>query len=84
MNDTLKTNAVRPAIACHTELDDNPSASGQASEQEIEYRTLMRKFWFAAIISIPVMFFSYPDFIPGLRDWMPMATPYFSAGVISY
>ncbi|MFQ5775662.1 MAG: heavy metal translocating P-type ATPase [Kiloniellaceae bacterium] len=36
-----------------------------------EYRTLMRKFWFAAAISVPVMVFSYPDLIPGLREWMP-------------
>jgi Cu+-exporting ATPase len=34
----------------------------------------MRKFWFAAAISIPVMAFSYPDLIPGLRDWMPMGS----------
>jgi len=40
-----------------------------ASEQE--YRTLMRKFWFAAAVSIPVMALSYPDLIPGLREWMP-------------
>ena len=45
-----------------------------ASEQEIEYRSLMRKFWFAAVISVPVMIFSYPDFFPGLRDWMPMGS----------
>lgn len=43
-----------------------------ANEQE--YRSLMRKFWFAAAISIPVMVFSYPDLIPGLRDWMPMGS----------
>ena len=49
---------VYPAIAFHTKLDDNPSVSGQASEQEIDYRSLMRKFWFASIISIPVMFFN--------------------------
>ncbi len=36
-----------------------------------EYHTLLRKFWFAAIVSVPVMVLSYPDFIPGLRDWMP-------------
>ncbi len=41
---------------------------------EDEYRTLMRKFWFAAAISIPVMALSYPDLIPGLRDWMPMGS----------
>src|SRR6516165_7560665 len=39
-----------------------------------EYRTLMRKFWFAAAISVPVMALSYPDLIPGLRDWMPMGS----------
>jgi len=36
-----------------------------------EYRTLMRKFWFAAVVSLPVMALSYPDLIPGLREWMP-------------
>ncbi|HWP48661.1 MAG TPA: heavy metal translocating P-type ATPase [Candidatus Limnocylindrales bacterium] len=36
-----------------------------------EYQTLMRKFWFAAIVSLPVIVFSYPDLIPGLREWMP-------------
>jgi Cu+-exporting ATPase len=39
---------------------------------EEEYRTLKRKFWFAAAISVPVMALSYPNLIPGLRDWMPM------------
>jgi len=50
------------------------SVDRHADEQAREYRGLMRKFWFAAVISIPVMFFSYPDFIPGLRDWMPMGS----------
>ena len=35
-----------------------------------EYSTLLRKFWFAAIISLPVIVFSYPQFFPGLRDWL--------------
>ena len=34
----------------------------------------MRKFWFAAAVSVPVMALSYPDLIPGLRDWMPMGS----------
>lgn len=50
------------------------SVDRHASEQLAEYKGLMRKFWFAAIISIPVMVFSYPDFIPGLREWMPMGS----------
>ena len=45
----------------------------EAANEE-EYRTLMRKFWFAAAVSVPVMALSYPDMIPGLRDWMPMGS----------
>jgi Cu+-exporting ATPase len=39
--------------------------------RENEYSSLMRKFWFAAIVAAPVMVLSYPDLIPGLREWMP-------------
>ncbi len=39
--------------------------------REREYAALMRKFWFAAIVSVPVMALSYPDLIPGLRERMP-------------
>ncbi|HEY3328002.1 MAG TPA: heavy metal translocating P-type ATPase [Novimethylophilus sp.] len=46
----------------------------QESEQAAEYTGLMRKFWLAAVISVPVMIFSYPDLIPGLREWMPMGS----------
>jgi len=56
-----------PKIDPNAEVLDPAEA---ANEQE--YRTLMRKFWFAAVISIPVMALSYPDLVPGLRDWMPM------------
>ncbi len=35
-----------------------------------EYATLIHKFWFAAFISLPVIVFSYPQFFPGLRDWL--------------
>jgi Cu+-exporting ATPase len=45
----------------------------EAANEE-EYRTLMRKFWFAAAISILAMALSYPDLVPGLRDWMPMGS----------
>jgi len=58
-----------PKIAPDAEVLDPAEA---ANEQE--YRTLMRKFWFAAAVSIPVMALSYPDLVPGLRDWMPMGS----------
>ncbi len=36
-----------------------------------EYRTLMRKFWLAASVSVPVIIFSYPSFLPVLSDLLP-------------
>ncbi len=58
--------AVKQAVEAETDPE-------QVASQE-EYRTLMRKFWVAAAISAPVMALSYPDLIPGLRDWMPMGS----------
>src|SRR3974390_729540 len=58
-----------PKIDPNAEVLDPAEAAN-----EEEYRTLMRKFWFAAIVSIPVMALSYPDMVPGLRDWMPMGS----------
>lgn len=46
-----------------TEADD-PDAETEARERL--YRTLLRKFWFAAIIALPVMYFSYPELFPGI------------------
>lgn len=50
-----------------------PLDPAEAANEE-EYRSLMRKVWFAAAVSVPVMALSYPDLIPGLRDWMPMGS----------
>ncbi|MCB0103642.1 MAG: heavy metal translocating P-type ATPase [Anaerolineales bacterium] len=33
-----------------------------------EYRRLMRMFWFSAIVSVPVLLFAYPQYVPGIRD----------------
>ena len=77
--------AIRKAImsAGHNVAEPKPAdvkaavEAGTDPEQvarEQEYRTLVRKFWFAAVVSVPVMAFSYPDLIPGLRDWMPMGS----------
>ena len=59
--------------AGYTPVAESDAAGEEAieAEQAREYRTLMRKFWFAAILSLPIMAFSYPDLIPGLREWMP-------------
>ena len=42
-----------------------------ASEQELEYHRLMRKWWFAAAVGAPTMILSYPYIIPGLRELLP-------------
>lgn len=76
---------IRRAIesAGHKILEPEPSQVKAAVEADVdpeeaareeEYRGLMRKFWFAAAVSVPVMALSYPDLIPGLRDWMPMGS----------
>ncbi len=48
------------------------TADGSASaEADREYRSLMRRWWFAAAVGAPTMVLSYPWLIPGLRDWFP-------------
>jgi Cu+-exporting ATPase len=42
----------------------------EEADRANEYRTLLRKFWFAIAISAPVLLFSYVKFVPGLRDWL--------------
>ena len=41
----------------------------QQAEHEKEYRRLISRFWFAAIISITVLITAYPQFFPVVRDW---------------
>ena len=59
----------QPKTTAETESLDPEQAARQA-----EYGLLMGKFWFAAAVSVPVMLLSYPDLIPGLREWMPMGS----------
>jgi P-type Cu+ transporter len=46
----------------------------EESEEISEYRSLMKKWWFAAVISVPIILVSYPDMIPGIRVWLPMGS----------
>jgi Cu+-exporting ATPase len=57
-------------LAAEVDGDTDP----EEAARQAEYRLLMRKFWFAAAVSLPVMLLSYPDLVPGLRDWMPMGS----------
>ena len=63
----------RATGAHHAHEGDAASAPGNQLEHQdrdraLEYRLLMRKFWFATAIAIPVVLLSYPDFI-GLDRW---------------
>ena len=61
--------AERAAEASESEMDKEALAA------EREYRSLMRKWWFAAAVGLPTMFLSYPYIIPYLRDWLPRGSP---------
>jgi P-type Cu+ transporter len=74
--DAADENAIRAAIeSAGYGVAEAPAANdaglAQADrDQQAEYRALMRKFWFAAAVSLPVLALSYPMHIPGLRDWL--------------
>ena len=46
-------------------------AGSELGEAEREYRSLMRKWWFAAAVGAPTMLLSYPWIFPVLKDLLP-------------
>ncbi len=54
---------------------DGTTAASAASDRQAEYRTLMRKWWFAAAVGAPTMVLSYPWLIPGLAEVFPRESP---------
>ncbi len=50
------------------------TAAQEERDRVQEYRTLMQKFWFAATVSVPVVALSYPEYVPGLQEWMAPGT----------
>ncbi len=56
----------------HPPISEAPQ-DRQQSEHDREYRRLMNRFWFAVVISIPVLITAYPKFLPIVNDWS-MAT----------
>ncbi|MBA4383943.1 MAG: copper-translocating P-type ATPase [Anaerolinea sp.] len=49
-------------------LSEEPADQQQAANDK-EYRRLMKQFWFATIISLPVLITAYPQFIPLVKNW---------------
>ncbi|MBI3089814.1 MAG: heavy metal translocating P-type ATPase [Candidatus Tectomicrobia bacterium] len=63
--------AIEAAIAANGYRPKKGEEPGTPSEQEArerEYHGLLAKFWFAAVISLPVIILGYPSYFPGLRD----------------
>jgi len=44
-----------------------------AEDRAREYKDLLRRFWFALAISVPVLVTAYPSWVPGLRSLSPEA-----------
>ena len=59
------TTVQRPTTAA------TPAAASPAGDRQAEYRTLMRKWWFAAAVGAPTMILSYPWLVPGLGELLP-------------
>ncbi|MEX2419721.1 MAG: heavy metal translocating P-type ATPase [Acidimicrobiia bacterium] len=49
-------------------IADESDTDTESAESARRYRLLMRKFWFATAISLPVIYFSYPEIFPGVPD----------------
>lgn len=70
----LPKEAPQPEITIDpTGARSDPPSSVETTDREEQarrkdYRDLMRKFWFSAAISVPVVLLSYPQLFPGLRD----------------
>jgi P-type Cu+ transporter len=66
LNKAVETWGYKPRPA----LSDAP-VDKQEEAHAREYRRLMRMFWYAAIVSLPVLLFAYPEYVPIIRE-MPM------------
>lgn len=63
LNSAIETWGYRPRpAASDTPVDKQEEAHAR------EYRRLMNMFWFAAAVSLPVLLFAYPQYVPLIRD----------------
>jgi len=67
--------ACRETFSRRTSPQESPTADAGDGDADAEraasarqYRLLMRKFWFTAAVSLPVIYFSYPEIFPGVPD----------------
>jgi len=67
---SVLTAAVAAAGYQAAPLDGDGDADPGIAQAETQrrYRQLLRKFWFAAVVSLPVIYFSYPEIFPGVPE----------------
>lgn len=65
----------RETFLRQTSPQESPTAAPEEGNVDAEraasarrYRLLIRKFWFAAAVSLPVIYFSYPEIFPGVPE----------------
>lgn len=66
--DKLKESIERVGYKTQAAASDEPGDKVKEAHEK-EYRSLMAKFWFSAIASIPILLTAYPQFVPIVRDW---------------
>jgi len=49
-------------------VTEDGDGDGEQEARQRLFRTLIRKFWFAAVVSLPVIYFSYPSLFPGVPE----------------
>ncbi|HEX6302090.1 MAG TPA: heavy metal translocating P-type ATPase [Acidimicrobiia bacterium] len=65
--DDLAAAVSSAGYSAHPLMDDYDGDAEQEGRQRL-YRSLLRKFWFAAVVSLPVIYFSYPEIFPGVPE----------------
>jgi Cu+-exporting ATPase len=68
VNEKPSLRVVHP-VAGHEHHAAQQSDSREEAQAR-EYRTMMRKFWFATIVGIPLLLLMFAEFIPSLNEWL--------------
>ncbi len=58
-----------------TGIADAGALDREAAARELEYRALMRRWWFGAAVGVFTMVMSYPWVFPVVRTWFPRESP---------
>ncbi|MFQ5516869.1 MAG: heavy metal translocating P-type ATPase [Acidimicrobiia bacterium] len=62
------TAAVRSAGYSAAPIGDDDDIDSEDAARRRHYRGLLHRFWFAALVALPVMYFSYPEIFPGIPE----------------